>query len=41
MVMLGGTNDISENNTKIGIKHVCNFVEKEGKYCDNEISPQT
>ena len=42
VVIWGGANDISKNNTKVTIKHVCNFVvKKEGKYCDNEIAPQT
>ena len=34
---------MSKNNTKVAIKHVCNFVgkKKKGKYCDNEIVPKT
>jgi len=27
VVIWGGANDISKNNTKVSIKHVCNFVE--------------
>ena len=42
VVVWGGTNDFSKNNTKVFIKLVCNFVEgKKSKYCDNEITPQT
>jgi len=28
VVTWGGTNDISKNNIKVAIKHVCHFVEK-------------
>jgi len=41
VVVWGGANDISKNNTKAALKHVCNFVKKKGKYCDNEIAQQT
>jgi hypothetical protein len=29
VVIWGGANDISKNNTKVALKHVCNFVKKE------------
>ena len=28
MVLWGGTNYISKNTSKVAIKHVCHFVEK-------------
>jgi hypothetical protein len=34
VVICGGANVISKKNTTVAIKHVCNFVEKKGKYCD-------
>jgi hypothetical protein len=40
VVIWGGANEIGENNNKVAIKHVCNFVGG-GKYCDNEIISQT
>ena len=41
MVTWGGANYISKNNTKVAIKHMCNFVKKKKGKCDNEIAPQT
>ena len=41
MVIYGGANVIHKKNTTVAVKHVCNFVKKKGKYCDNEITPQT
>jgi hypothetical protein len=40
VVIWGGANNISNNNTKVTLKHVCNFVKKI-KFCDNEIAQQT
>jgi hypothetical protein len=40
VVLWAGDNDVSKNNSKETMKHICNFVERRRKtYCDSECPP--